>query len=353
MKKAFKTLLITLMIFVLISCSDEGDTLDNLIFEDVVIEDEVVAYAIVGHGKKLPKNIILPTTFSTSVHGVKPVIKIGESAFRSSNIKSIVIPESYETIAEEAFINSTFLERITFEGNSNLTEIGNNAFKLNTSLKDIIIPQSVKKIGEFAFSEAFSLSSVIFEDNSNLEIIGSNAFSRTTNLKEITLPAKVKTIDMPILFGSSKLKNIYVDSKNTNFTSVDGVLYSYDKSKLIYYPEGKKEVSYSLLDTVEEIGSHAFYFNKHLNEIKLNTNLKTISRLSFGRIENIENLVIPISVNIIEKDAFKEANDLVLFLEHLEPEEDFHSGWNSSDLLTYYKPNWEYNNNNKPIPINR
>lgn len=352
MKKTLTTLITILMIFALTSCSESGDILDNLVFEDVVLDGEVVAYEIVGHGKNLPKNIVLPTTFSTSAYGTKPVVKIGPSAFRSSNLKSIVIPESYIEIGEEAFINSTFLEKVTFEGNSELIKIGNNAFKLNSSLKEITIPRSVKTIGEFAFSEAISLYSVVFEENSSLETIGSNAFSITTNLKEITLPAKVKTIDTPIFFGSTKLQNIYVDSKNTHFSSVDGVLYNYDKTTLIYYPEGKKEETYNLLESVIKIENNAFYLNKNLKEIKLNNNLKIISRLAFGRIENIKTLVIPMSVNIIEKDAFKEAKDLVLFLEHLEPKEGFHNDWNSSSLITYYKPNWKYSND-KPVLINK
>ena len=34
--------------------------------------------------------------------------------------------------------------------------------------------------------------------------------------------------------------NIYVSEGNKNFSSVDGVLYNKDATKLIFYPEGRK-----------------------------------------------------------------------------------------------------------------
>ena len=350
MKKTLKLFLITLIIGLLVSCKETGNTIDNLIFEDVVINEEVVAYKIVGHGNKLPKNITIPKTFSTSVNGTKPVTIIGANAFRSSNVVSVTIPESITLIEEEAFLNSRKLEKITFEGLSNVTEIGNNAFRYAVNLKSINIPKSVKRIGEFAFFEAISLNKVTFEDESLLEVIGNNAFSKT-NLTEFTVPEKVKTIEMPLFYDSNKLKNIYVDPTNKNFVSVSGVLYSYDKTVLISYPNGKNDKSYILLEETLIIGNRAFYSNKHLEEVILNESLQQINDLAFARTEKLKTLVFGESLLVIKKDAFKEAKDLVLFFSFTEEKVDFHNGWNSSSLKVYYKPNWHFDNG-VPTPNN-
>lgn len=351
MKKILLVLFLILIMNFLISCEETGNTIDNLIFEDVVENDEVIAYKIIGYNKKLPKRITLPETFTTSEHGKKPVTIIGIGAFSSSHIKSIVIPESYLIIEEEAFLGSIKLEKVIFTGDSKLVEIGNNAFKFTTHLKKIVIPKSVKRIGEYAFSEAMSLISVIFEEDSELEIIENNAFSGTINLKEITLPARVKNIDMPIFHNAKKLENIYVDENNTYFASVNGVLYNYDKTILITYPRGKKDVNYSLLDEVLTISKYAFYNNEYLEEINLNNNLKQINTFAFARMINLKSLIIPINVIKIEKDVFKEVLDLVLYFEHLEPSSGFESGWNSSSLKVYYKPNWDFDADLMPKPV--
>lgn len=351
MKKTLIGLFLILIMSFLISCQGSKNTIDNLVFQDVLENQEVIAYKIVGYNKDLPKRIVLPETFTTSEHGKKPVTIIATGAFRSSSLRSIVIPESYLIIEEEAFLNSIKLEKVVFKKGSKLREIGNNAFKFAADLKQIEIPKSVEKIGEFAFSEATSLTSVNFEDGSILETIGSNAFSGTKNLKQITLPANLKNIEMPIFYNSEKLQSIYVDNNNKHFKSIDGVLYDYDKTTLIAYPNGKKDATYALLDEVLVISNHAFYNNKYLKEIILNNNLQRINTLAFARTINLKTLIMPLNVVIIEKDAFKEAIDLVLYFEHLKPSSNFDYNWNSSSLTVYFKPNWDYDENLKPRPI--
>ena len=49
------------------------------------------------------------------------------------------------------------------------------------------------------------------------------------------------------------LKNIYVSEKNTTYTSIDGVLFSQDKKKLLFYPPSHAS-SYIIPETVEELG---------------------------------------------------------------------------------------------------
>ena len=65
----------------------------------------------------------------------------------------------------------------------------------------------------------------------------SSALSVGTNITSL----KIYAGDIPSPFkGCSNLVNIYVSEGNKNFSSVDGVLYNKDATKLIFYPEGRK-----------------------------------------------------------------------------------------------------------------
>lgn len=348
MKKILSVITL-IMVSLLTSCKKYGNTIDNLVFKDFKEDNQVIAYEIIGYTKKLPTNIILPEEFTTQEHGKLPIISIGEGAFKSSHIKRVVIPENIEYIQEEAFFNSLKLEVVQFEPSSRLKVIGDNAFKYNVSLKEIEIPKSVLKIGEFAFAESINLEKITFEENSLLKTIGKNAFSLTRKLKEITLPSKIEDVGANSFYGCLNLENINI-LNNANYSSLNGVLFNHDKSILIMYPSGKKDLSYEIISEVVVIDSFAFYENEYLETIILNNDLTIIKELALARVKNIKKLVIPKSVTTIEKDAFKGAESLVLYFLDTKLSDDFHKDWNSSELSFYLKPNWSYDSNNNPKP---
>lgn len=351
MKRVVKTLILITTIIFLVACGNSsGKTEENLIYRDILIGEEVVAYEIIGHKDGLGSNITLPTTFATAEHGQKPITKIGVDAFRSSNIKKITIPEGYTEISDGAFLNSLKLEEVIFNEKSNLTIIGKNAFRFTTNLQKIKIPKSVKIIDEHAFSGALSLSSVIFEEGSSLEEIGNNAFAETNALKAIKIPSSVKNIGVSVFYDSKKLEAINVDEANQYYTSVEGVLYNKDKTGLVIYPSGKKQKEYQVLDSATEILKNAFYGNLYLEKIVLPNNLLIINEFSFARTKVLSKIVIPLSVELVVKDAFKESLGLTIFLMQNNIPETWSVSWNSSNLKVYNGNEWDYDTNGNPMP---
>lgn len=81
-----------------------------------------------------------------------------------------------------------------------------------------------------------------------------------TTLKSITLPKTVKTVTGTAFKGCGNLENIYVDADNPYFTSIDGVLYSKDLTRLVCVPAGKTSVT--IPSTVKTQDSDAFYGGK-------------------------------------------------------------------------------------------
>ncbi|MBR5265796.1 MAG: leucine-rich repeat protein [Clostridia bacterium] len=78
------------------------------------------------------------------------------------NITSVVIPEGYVRLGDNAFNGCENLEKVTLP--STLKEIGKNCFKDCKKLKEIYIPAAVKHIGEKAFYGAGIYSFEFFAD---------------------------------------------------------------------------------------------------------------------------------------------------------------------------------------------
>ncbi|MBR2476335.1 MAG: leucine-rich repeat domain-containing protein, partial [Bacteroidaceae bacterium] len=148
---------------------------------------------------------------SVSYNGeIYSVTSIGMSAFSNcSGLTSITIPNSVTSIGEEAFYGCTGLTSITI-GDS-VTSIEDDAFRNCSGLTSITIPNSVTSIGNSAFYNCSGLTS-------------------------ITIPNSVTSIGNSAFNSCSKLTEINVDLENSNFSSIDGVLFNKDKTELIKFP---------------------------------------------------------------------------------------------------------------------
>ena len=113
---------------------------------------EIVRY--LGDDEKL----IIPETINVNGENIL-VKKVGESAFKNNKtLKFVFVPKTMEVIKAQAFYGCTNLIDITFEKNSQLTDIYTNAFSDCSSLTSIIIPDSVTFIDQCAFSSCPNLT---------------------------------------------------------------------------------------------------------------------------------------------------------------------------------------------------
>ena len=105
-----------------------------------------------------------------------------------------------------------------------------------------------------------------------------------------------------------KLKKIIVSKKNPTLSSYDGVLFDKNKQILLYYPASKEEKSYIVPEGVTKIKDFAFQQNKNLEEIILPHSLKIIETGAFRHTE-LKHLSIPNNV-ILSDDEFQRSIDL-------------------------------------------
>lgn len=83
--------------------------------------------------------------------------------------------------------------------------------------------------------------------------IGAHAFEGANAMTSLTLNEKVTEVgDLAFLYCTS-LSRFIVPVGNKSFVAEEGVLYNKDRTRLIAYPAGKKESSYTLLATTQSI----------------------------------------------------------------------------------------------------
>ena len=116
------------------------------------------------------------------------------------------------------------------------------------------IPNSVTSIGDYAFFYCCSLPSVTIPNS--VTSIGYSAFSECSSLTSVTIPDSVTSIGGSAFYGCYKLENIIVDSKNANYSSIDGILYNKNATTLLFCPLPKTSVT--IPNSVTSIGDDAF-----------------------------------------------------------------------------------------------
>ncbi len=120
--------------------------------------------------------------------------------------------------------------------------------------------------------------------------IGDGAFTNCQNLLSITIPETVKTIGTGAFRGCSSLVAINVDSGNTVYCSVGGVLLSVDKSVLVCVPMNRPGANYLLFKDTKAIAAYA---------LEGVANLKSL--LYEGKISDFQKIDILMGNDILDK----------------------------------------------------
>ncbi|MGN1456515.1 MAG: leucine-rich repeat protein [Acutalibacteraceae bacterium] len=246
-------------------------------------------------------------TIPSEIDGMT-VKEIGDGAFcvdfmeEPLNLKNVTIPGSVEKIGNYAFSDCKNLEKITLQ--DGVKEIGDSAFSCCYNIKSITIPGSVEKIGDCAFSSCENLEKLTLENG--VKEIGDGAFSGV-KFTSIYIPASVTSIS-PNSFDRT-LKSIDIDENNKAYLSKDGVLFSKDGTKLLLYID-KDSSSYTIPDTVKEIGENAFAHAYALKSLTIPNTVKEIGERAFIDCNNLQSITIPGSVEKIGDSAFYACDNL-------------------------------------------
>lgn len=187
-------------------------------------------------------------------------------AFSLTNLRSIVFPKNFECDYVEPFLCSKWLEN--FDG---AIELNGKVLAFKKEIDEFVITNP-EQLGRTTFHYAIP-KKVIF-DYEQLDTVSVSYTSRGFHCVELGNPkAMMKGHSAYYIRGS---ESIVVNPENEHYCAIDGVLFTKDKSKLLIYPQFKKDKEYVVPEGVVEIDAYAFSTNKFCEVIKLPTTLRRL-----------------------------------------------------------------------------
>jgi hypothetical protein len=248
----------------------------------------------------------------TSVTIGTNVTSIGEYAFEScSSLTNATVPKSVTSIGTGAFESCDSLTDITVDPlNLFYSSVDGVLFnKTQTTLIECpggktgsyTVPNTVTSIAPSSFNYCYHLTSVTV--GTNVTSIGDDAFDSCSSMTNVTVPKSVTSIGATAFRSCDSLTDITVDPLNSFYSSADGVLFNKSQTTLIECPGGKAG-SYTVPDSVTNIGSSAFVVCRSLTSVTVGTNVTSIGDFAFSVCTSLTNVTIGTNVTSIGNHAF-------------------------------------------------
>ncbi len=248
-------------------------------------------------------------TIPTNINGLL-VTSIGSNAFTESSdgpwdLTGVTISGSVTSIGSDAFGACESLTGVTIP--NSVTNIGNDAFPDCYSLINVTIGSGVTSIGDNAFYLCYNLTSITIPDS--LTSIGDNAFD-ACGLTSLTVPNSLTSIGPGAFCNCGSLAAITVDTNNPAYISVAGVLFNQSQTALIQYPAGKAGTSYTIPNSVTNIGNYAFSDCTSLASVTISPSVISLGDDAFNECFNLTSVTIPNSDTNIGDYAFSDCTSL-------------------------------------------
>ncbi len=240
------------------------------------------------------------------------VTSLGDSCFSGcTQLTSITLPDSVTSLGYECFSECTSLTSIVLP--DSVTSLGRSCFNGCTSLTSINIPGGITTLWG-CFSGCASLTSIILPDG--LTTMKGYCFTGCTSLTSITIPDSViymstdeYTGAIVCFSGCTSLTQINVAANNPEYSSVDGIVYNKDGTKLLHCPEGKTgEVM--IPEGVTELMPHCFRECVNLTSVILPEGITHLGRDSFVYCTNLISINIPDGTTVLGYGAFAYCSSL-------------------------------------------
>ena len=193
-----------------------------------------------------------------------------------TSLDNLTIPAGVTYIDSTSFVNCTNLYNLTIDANNNTYE-----------LEDGIIYKKDKStlimLASVAGKETITIQEGIKE-------LGDGTLSICTNMKTINLPSTLQSISGNTFSQISSLETINIPESNEKYKAENGYLYSKDGKELIYVVPTKSTIN--IAESVETIKSGSIMNNKQLTELVIPDNVLNIEIYIFQNMANLKKIQI-------------------------------------------------------------
>lgn len=244
------------------------------------------SYTLVGIGEYVGTVINIPATYEG-----KPVTAITTGAFKfNGEIVEVYIPDSVVEMGESAFSRCSNLQIISI--GAGITSVPKFAFT-GCAATEVVIPDTVTSIDYTAFWDCELLETIKLGDG--IKELGASYDSYY---------GEIRFGGFADFDGCKSLVKIVVDDDHPTFTTIDGNLYSKDKTTIVKYALGKKDKTFEFPDHVTTIEEGGFCGSVYLEEIVIPSTVKTVSNWAFQDSENLRKATVEAGVELIERWVF-------------------------------------------------
>ena len=255
-----------------------------------------------------------PVRWDKSITGVKlpeTIKRIGNYCFYGAAITTLTLPAGFSEIDSRAYALLSRCEKLkefkVAPGNSHF--ISDDGVLYTIGHKALVSIPSAKD---------FSSTGYTYTINAATTKIYPDAIGPTSQLQKLVIPASVTDIYMrtwpTFAYHPEKLKEIEVAAANPKYCSVDGVLYSKDKTKLIYYPSGKEDLVFKFPNEVRTIPySYSMYLNKFVKKLDLNK-VDSLAKFAICACTQVKEIRIPATLTNIGEGMFSAFDKLEKYI---------------------------------------
>ena len=293
-------------------------------------------------------------------------LKIDYYAFSGCSISQLTLPSTIKFVIHPFGLFDTFnIDIETYNGKKYLLDNQQILYnedktiiiqETSNNFNNYIIPSYVKQINPYAFYNS-EVTSITFEDNSKLSYVGEEAFTYCDSISEIHFNSDVGvSLSIDIRFGiyMNEILNIYIHQKkdcslsffvtDTGSSNYDGniiidqsdncslhinphVFYSCDSQNLSIYQGSNSIITFEqdafinakYIKTIIisqgkgstfNLSGYAFYNNSKLEKIDLGDYLDNLPNSCFENCTALETVKIPTSCLSIGNHAFKNCYSL-------------------------------------------
>ena len=177
--------------------------------------------------------------------------------------------------------------------------------------------------------------------------IEADAFKLCSKLESLVISKYIDEVSVVAFRGTSKFLRIEVVEENETYSSINGLLYSKDKTKLMIVPKGltgefnipegtlivgasslvdcTELTKVTIPNSVTEIERYAFQYCSKLEEVEIGTGVTSIGFSAFENLKSITSITVPGNVKYVSDCAFMNCTSLkeLIFEEGVEYIEDY------------------------------
>lgn len=192
--------------------------------------------------------------------------------------------------------------KVAYQGNlCTVTTLGYTSLQNCTRMVRAEVPFTVTWMDDYSFYGCSNIKKLRLHEG--LRQIDPFSISHINALTTLTIPSSTDSISGTFVNYSNALAQILVESGNSKYTSVNGVLYTKDRKRLVAFPHALTN-SYTVPSGTEVIGSSSFRGAASLDEVTLPASLKRIDGSAFFDNTGLTAIVVPNGVERVENSAF-------------------------------------------------